>query len=135
MLQVSLLFSVLLRQDMNRVIDIMGFLSTRVFLKNYVGQVPPLGMSCVLPGGPYSSSGSSIYEFYISDMYGECLHATCCGLILVVCILTHIIGYGGLYNIVYCLVIINILSLMQLSFLQLFFLVSCILPPSIFSCR
>ena len=72
-------FSVLLRQDMNRVIDIMGFLSTRVFLKNYVGQVPPLGVSYVLPGGPYSSSGSSTYEFYISDMYGECLHATCCG--------------------------------------------------------
>ena len=52
-------FSVLLGQDLDRVIDVMGFSSTRVFLKNYVGQVPPLGISCVFPGGPYSPSNSS----------------------------------------------------------------------------
>ena len=52
-------FSVLLGQDMDRIIDAMGFSSTRVFFKNYVGQVPPLGISCVFPGGPYSPSNSS----------------------------------------------------------------------------
>ena len=47
-------FSVLLGHDMGRVLDVMGFSSPKVFHKNYVGPVSPLGVSCVLPGGPYS---------------------------------------------------------------------------------
>ena len=46
-------YSVLLGQDLDRVLDIMGFSSPKIFHKNYVGPVPPLGIPCVFPGGPY----------------------------------------------------------------------------------
>ena len=47
-------YSVLLGQDLDRVLDVMGFSSPKIFHKNYVGPVPPLGLPCTFPGGPYN---------------------------------------------------------------------------------
>ena len=47
-------YSVLLGQDLDRVLEVMGFSSPKIFHKNYVGPVPPLGIPCAFPGGPYN---------------------------------------------------------------------------------
>ena len=47
--------SVLLNHEREKVLDVMGFSpSSKIFNKNYVGQVSPLRTQCVLPGGSSS---------------------------------------------------------------------------------
>ena len=40
-------------QDENLVREVMGFSSMGILRKNYIADVPPLNIACVLPGGPY----------------------------------------------------------------------------------
>ena len=40
-------------QQESQVLSVMGFSSPKVFRKNYVAWVPPLLVSCVLPGGTH----------------------------------------------------------------------------------
>ena len=46
-------YSSLVGQDEETVVRVMGFSSTKILRKNYVAPVPPLGIPCVLPGGPF----------------------------------------------------------------------------------
>ena len=46
-------YSSMVGQDEEEVVRVMGFSSNRILRKNYVAQVPPLLVPCVLPGGPF----------------------------------------------------------------------------------
>ena len=46
-------YSSMVGQDEECVVCVMGFASNKILRKNYVAQVPPLMVPCVLPGGPF----------------------------------------------------------------------------------
>ena len=53
MRKLSASYASLVGQAEKKVIKVMGFSSVTIFRKNYVAWVPPLQVSCVLPGGTF----------------------------------------------------------------------------------
>ena len=75
--------SVLLNHEREKVLDVMGFSpSSKIFNKNYVGQVSPLKTQCVLPGGSSSpvlpsSVWGLILWIYLFTLPAHSSHSIC----------------------------------------------------------